>query len=190
MTQPAQRYRGRFESMLAELRAHPQLTVLKAELRPPCDPADLAWAAEQYGLPVPAAAAALYAEMNGAEIEWRHVDPRREQGGAYGHILLFDVRTTFRKDWEGDAYGCKRYRPFDWPLDEHYAGLGLEYPDEVFWVYDTTRDARYLGSFEQYLEALLAMRGLFCWQDRFLASTEAATPTSLAALLAQVGVAP
>lgn len=163
-------WRARFEALLEELEAHEDIEVFEDELGPPAEEADLAEAAVILGRPLPEDVAAFYRELNGVDINWGHREPAYRGLGAYGAIRLFDVRTTFRRAWAADDHGGKPFLPFDWPVDEYYAGHDPADPGVLRWVYDPTGESRPLPetSFTDYLEAALETRGFEYWQEMYL----------------------
>jgi hypothetical protein len=63
-------FRARFEAMVAELRAHPQVEVHAVEIRPPADPDALALAEREIARPLPDALREFYLAHDGVFLEW------------------------------------------------------------------------------------------------------------------------
>lgn len=168
-------WRTRFEDLVDELQAHPDLEVNKAELGAPATDAVIEQASELVPFELPEQIIAFYRQMNGAMIQWRHRDPAWRQFGAEGTIGLFDLGGVFGTNWGGAEHYYKSWVPFDWYEGEHYAGFDPEEPS-LWWVYDTDDDGRPMHiDFETYLEALLETRGYRHWQDMFLYDAEYAS---------------
>lgn len=105
-----QTFRERFDGMLGELRAHPEVEIFAVEIRPPADPELLEIAELVLAQPLPAAMREFYAAHNGVFLEWgvRGLDypdktrPFRSPGGIQrtGCINLVPVEAAISKEWE------------------------------------------------------------------------------------------
>ena len=65
-----QSFRERFDAMVSELRAHPEVEIFAVEIRPPAEPETLELAELVLEQPLPAAMRAFYAAHNGIFLEW------------------------------------------------------------------------------------------------------------------------
>ena len=154
-------WRERFEALVAELRAHPDLIVVTAEvLAPPSD--ELLAQAAADGLP--AELLEVYRETDGLSLEWEHRDPAWRDFGVYGAVRLRPLEEVLEAD---DAWS-----PLDWPdeVGEFYAGLSED--GTIDWVDDAPAHGRPMtDSWREYLEALLEARAYSGWQEAFLYQT-------------------
>lgn len=186
-------WRDRFEALLAELQAHPDLHVSLGEIEGPRDTIDQA--EEELGAPLPSGVREFYSEIGRVLIIWNH----QSEHHAAGTFNMDPILTTFGTPWVRDEYMHPwRVRAFDYVLDQppafnahYYAGVDPERTDTMYWVHYSEGDpkgpdpidVRPLGlGFEEYLDAALRARGFGFWQEAFAkpaASTLAASNLEL-----------
>jgi hypothetical protein len=107
-------FRARFEAMVRELRAHPQVEVYEVEIRPPATNAALRAAEAEIGMPLPADLLAFYREHDGVFLQWGlrgHEYPDKtgpfqypDYGQPPGCINLVPVRHAMSTGWEKDSH--------------------------------------------------------------------------------------
>lgn len=106
--------RARFERLVAELRAHPEVEVFASEIRPGATADQIARAEAELGVKLPAAMRGFYAEANGLFLEWGTRGSDREEltspfgypdyGQPVGCINLLPVEHVMSTEWEESCH--------------------------------------------------------------------------------------
>jgi hypothetical protein len=107
-------FRARFEAMVGELRAHPQVEVYHALLRPAATNSALRDVEKELGVALPAAILDFYREHDGVFLEWglrgREYEAKTvpfeypDYGQPPGCINLVPVADAMSTDWEGSFH--------------------------------------------------------------------------------------
>lgn len=115
--------RDRFHALVAALRAHPDVVVLAAEIRPGASEGQMAEAESEIGIRLPEAMRAFYAEQNGIFLEWglrgvTYEYPTRpfdypDYGQPPGCINLLPVAQALSVGWEADSH-VNEIQPAHW----------------------------------------------------------------------------
>ena len=167
-------WRPRFEALIRELHACPEVTVKEATLGPPTEAAVLEMARKVAGGAWPDGMTELYAELSSVDIEYEVAGSERN-GGAIHIPIVTDVwdhaghEDELWFDWMADEtpnHPFMRIRPIDRFMSEAYAVL---YP--VPSAAPATVHYHYCGeeliptglSYERWLELLLRSRGANYW---------------------------
>ncbi len=111
---PRRSFRERLETMVAQLRAHPEVEIYEFTVGPPASEAQLAAAEAALGLALPPALRAFYAAHDGVFLQWglRGQDyPGKSAAFEYpdygtppGAINLLPVAAAWSKHWELDSF--------------------------------------------------------------------------------------
>jgi hypothetical protein len=159
---PGERFRPRFEAMVAALREHPHITVIDADLPPPL-PADRLRA-----LALPDDVRPFYAEMNGFTLEWRHdLDAVREGTDRdTGAIEIVPAEELLRdrkgQIWFDDDPTYRDVKPFDFFAPEACSAFAGKSPNiHYHYLGESLFDTAW--QFDDYIDRLLMSRGSWYW---------------------------
>jgi len=167
-------WRDRFEALVRELRARPEITVREATIGPPTDPAEIARAKAIAGAAWPEGMSELYTDLSFVDVTYE-VLGSRGNGGAIHIPRVADVwdhaghEDELWFDWmleENPEHPFAKVRPIDRFVEEAYAVL---YP--VPGGAPATVHYHFCGeslvptglTFVAWLELLLRARGAMYW---------------------------
>lgn len=122
---PVSRFKARFDAIVAQLRAHPEVEVFEAQLRPPIDPSELRALESTLGRPLPDGLRAFYLSHDGAFLEWGLRGAEYRSRSIPFHfpdddqppcrINLLPARMVFSPGWQRDGLVNAIEEDF-WPL--------------------------------------------------------------------------
>jgi hypothetical protein len=176
-------YRARFDELVRELRACPEILVEQAEIGPPTSPAVLAEAQETAGLAWPEGMDALYAEISSFDLEWEHRSLEDLGGGVHLPRVerIWDyaaLEGDLWFDFLGPQNPLHRIRPVDRFVPEACAviypvpGAG---PAEVHYHYCGESLVPTGLSYRAWLDQLFLARGVSYWLQIFTGPRGAVT---------------
>lgn len=166
-------WRERFESLVEELRQHSDINLRKAVLGEPATEQQLEDAEKEFGAPLPSEIREFYAELNGVRILWWHHDEEWVDKGAVGEIGIVDVASFC-----GPPLDWGQHRELDRSTPEYYAGVHIDDPTKILWLYEPSDSGGHLtSSFRTYLDAALETRGWCHWPSMFVFDQERAKRT-------------
>jgi hypothetical protein len=168
-------YRARFENLVRELVACPEIQVTEAKIGPPTPAEEIAAARRVAGAAWPDGMADLYREVGSVDIDWEH----RTMQDCMGSIHIPAVRAVWDYralegdlwfDWLEPESPLHRIRPIDRFVPEAYAVL---YP--VPGDCPATVSYHYCGQslvptgldYRQWLDKLFVARGVSYWLGIF-----------------------
>jgi hypothetical protein len=126
-------YRTRFEKMVEQLRAHPDIALLNFHMAGPVSEATLASVEKKLTVPLEPAIAAFYRQCDGLSLRWiskRHPDYDPERMRFSSQLLSWqDVVAT-----DGKEDGCVCILPFEQALVE------MNWNDRLFFDDDSDED--------------------------------------------------
>jgi len=110
---PMTNFRDRFQTMLAELEAHPEIEVFASEVRPPASASDLARAQAFLEMPLPPDMRAFYETCDGVFLQWGLRGHKYEPHGAFeypdyqappGAINLLPIAQVMSSHWVRESH--------------------------------------------------------------------------------------
>jgi uncharacterized protein (TIGR02996 family) len=180
---PRMCWRVRFERLVEELRARPEIEVQKAELGPPTAPDELARWRQVAGAAWPDGMTELYSELSRVRVSFRAEGGPEE--GTHGTIALPALQTVWDYprlqgllwfDFLEQDHPFRSIRPIDMFVDEAYAVLYPVPPDgsasgpaEVAYHYCGEQLTATGLSYREWLELLMRARGVHYWLKLTLA---------------------
>jgi len=183
--------RNRFERMVGELKSNAKVEVAEVSFGQPATASGIARAREVAKGSLPAGMEELYGEMNGFHLRWKIRVPALLENNDrdWGTIELLPLDRIFG-DWQGSVWfddlpDGDRYRPvrpFERFAPEACAAL-VQPPEKTV---GATVHYHYFGEqledtgypFPDYLDRLLASRGLFYWLETLCAKLQGAVETT------------
>jgi len=168
-------YLERFNAMVADLRANPNVVVTKYVVNPPATAEEFA-EAEAYGN-VPASMREFYTQANGLELEWA-LKSAGDDRSPHGNIRLMPIEQVFSswedQIWFNEDWDDKKFQPLhpiDYFVPEACAALYLDGSDNatVYYHYCGEEMDSMAVDFAGYLELLLKSRGYWYWQKAIVA---------------------
>ncbi|MCK6524773.1 SMI1/KNR4 family protein [Myxococcota bacterium] len=133
-------YRPRFERLLRDLEAHPEVEVYNFAVEPPATEAKLREAERFLGVPLPPAMRAFYSELNGFFVEWA---PRGDEHG--------ELTSPFGYPEYGQPPGCINLLPIEealstaWQDEFHVNEIQPDHWQALFGRPQTDEEAEHLA---------------------------------------------